>query len=154
MKKMLLKILAGLSPRRVIPAANIAEGVHDGALTLKADAASTTENLLVKFGTDAAHYAIAGASDKPIGTQLGTPAAAEEFCAIGLLGSSSSSRLMVASEAIAVGAPVFAAASGKVSDLPAGAGTYYQVGIALSAAGADGDLVEVDPCVAVPVVVS
>ena len=154
MKRMLLKILAGLSPRQVIPAANIAEGTHENAITLKADAASTAENLLVKIGTDADHYAIAGAADQPIGVQLGTPAAAEEFCAIGLLGATCSTRLMVASEAISAGELVCAAANGKVQDLPAGAGTYYQVGMALTAASADGDIIEVATCPAIRQVVT
>jgi hypothetical protein len=52
---------------------------------------------------------------------------------------------MVASEAIADGADVYAAAGGKVCALPVAAGTYYKVGIALSAAGEDGDIIEVLP---------
>lgn len=154
MKSKLLSLLLWGITRSPLRAANIAEGIHEDAKTLRADAASTTENLLVKIGSDADHYAIAGASDLPIGTQLGTPAAAEEVVAIGLLGASRSTRLMVASEAISAGEAVFAAANGKVQDIPAGAGTYYQVGVALTAAAADGDIIEVDPQPATRQVVS
>jgi hypothetical protein len=155
MKSMLLSLMLwGRDALGSLRAANIAEGVNSDAKTLLSDAASATENLLVKIGSDANHFAIAGASDLPIGTQLGTPAAAEESVAIGLLGAAHRTRLMVASEAISAGEAVFAAANGKVQDIPAGAGTYYQVGVALTAASADGDIIEVDPQPATRQVVS
>lgn len=56
-----------------------------------------------------------------------------------------------ASEAITVGADVYAAASGKVSVLPAGAGDYRRIGMALEASTADGDVIEIllDPSLTV-----
>lgn len=50
-----------------------------------------------------------------------------------------------ASTAIPAGEDVFAAADGKVSKKPAGAGTYHKIGKALEAAAADGDAIEVLP---------
>ena len=51
---------------------------------------------------------------------------------------------MVASEIIAAGEEVFAAANGKVQNRPSGAGTYYFIGIALSTSVGDGDVMEVN----------
>ena len=79
--------------------------------------------------------------------------AAEEEVSVNILGSTGRTLLMVASEDITVGEAVFAAASGKIQDLPAGAGTYYQVGFAMNAAAADG-LVEVQPCAPIKTVVT
>jgi hypothetical protein len=115
--------------------------MYTGSMTKIADAAQSTKHLLVKFGSDADHIAVNGASDKAIGTCPDTPAAGDS-AAVLLLGCANQSRTMVASEAISAGADVFAAAGGKV----ASTGTV-KVGVALQAAAADGDEIEVDPCV-------
>lgn len=52
---------------------------------------------------------------------------------------------MTAAGAIAMGADVYAAAGGKVQALPGAPGTYYKVGVAMEAATADGDIIEVLP---------
>ena len=52
---------------------------------------------------------------------------------------------MTASGAIDRGDEVYADAAGKVSALPAGAGDYLRIGLALEAATADGDIIEVLP---------
>lgn len=52
---------------------------------------------------------------------------------------------IIAAGAIAVGAEVYAAAGGKVQALPAAPGTYQKVGVAMEAATADGDVIEVMP---------
>lgn len=145
MKAWLMKMVGGIS------AANHASGVYEGTKTLRSSAQSTQEYLLVKIGADADHYAIAGSGSIPIGTQLGAPSAAEEFVAIALLGSASSTRLMVASGQIAAGAQVVLDDAGKVKANPGTTGAYTLVGVALSTASADGDLIEVDPCVATPI---
>ena len=49
----------------------------------------------------------------------------------------------VAADSFSAGAVVYAAAAGKLTDLASGA---IRVGIALEAAGADGDIVEWMPC--------
>lgn len=122
-------------------------GTHESALTRLADAAFTTRHLLVTAGSDDAHVALCDASDIPLGVATDTTSAADDRTAVALLGAASSSLLMTAAEAISVGEFVYTAASGKVQDLPVSAGTYYLVGLALSAASNDGDLIEVDPCV-------
>lgn len=125
--------------------ANIAEGTVAGNKSYLSDEALATRFLLVKLGTDANHIAIAGAADIPIGVATDEAAAAEDLVNVGLLGSSSETRKAVASAAIAVGAMIVAAASGKVRTLPGTTGTYYIIGRALQAAGADGDVIEFDP---------
>lgn len=50
-----------------------------------------------------------------------------------------------AAGAVAVGADVYAAASGKIQALPTAAGDYVKVGVALEASAEDGDLIEVLP---------
>jgi hypothetical protein len=127
--------------------------MYPGSLTKTADAALATQHLLVKFGSDASHIAVAGATDAPIGTCVDTPAA-DESAGVHLLGSYPGSVTMVASEAVTAGERVFAAASGKISDLPAAAADYFCVGVALESASADGDEIEVDACVPFTVTVS
>ncbi|MFH0878559.1 MAG: hypothetical protein V2A34_02490 [Lentisphaerota bacterium] len=140
--------------RQLVPLANIAEGTHEDGLSRLTDAAITTRYLLGKVGTDALHVAACGASDDPLGVIEDEAAAAEEPVNVQPLGAAKRTLKMVASEIIALDARVFTAASGKVQDLPTVNGTYYQVGRALSASGADGDVIEVDPCFPVATVVS
>lgn len=146
----------GFRRRRYTPAANIGEGTHEGALSKFADAALTARFLLVKFGSDADHIAIAGANDKPLGIcpdEVATADIAERKLAVQLLGISKSTMLAVASEAIALTDDLYTAAGGKVQNLPAGAGTYYKIGRPLQTAAADGDVLEFEPCYPVAVVV-
>lgn len=145
-------ILGGLIRRAFAPPpvvlANIAEGTHgDGKITKLTDAAITTRHLLYKPGSDANHAAVSGAAEIPLGTIADEATAAEEAVTVNILGSSPGTLLMVANEVITQGEHVYTAASGKVQDLPAGAGTYYELGIALTASAADGDLIEVAHCV-------
>lgn len=127
---------------------NIAEGVHaNGEISVLTDAAITTRHLLYKDGSDDQHVAVCGASDIPLGAIEDEASAAEERVAMRALGSKPGTMLMVASEAITRGEHVYTAAAGKVSDLSAVAATYYEVGVALTAAAADGDLIEVAHCV-------
>lgn len=130
-------------------------GTHAGGkITRYAEGALSTRYVLMKKGTANDEVLVCGASDMPIGVLTDEAYADRDPVNITLLGSADRTLLMVASEEIAVGAYVFTAANGKVQDLPAGAGTYYCVGIAVTAAGGDGDLLEVDPCQARAVVVS
>lgn len=125
-------------------AANIAEGVHDGATTRLTDAAITTRNLLYKKGSDADHIAVAGAGDVPMGTVDDEAAAAEEHVAVKLLGKGPSKR-MVASEAIGAGVRVYSAAGGKVAT----SGTLC-VGVSITASTGDGVELEVTDVVPAP----
>ncbi len=130
------------------------DGVHDAGLTRLTDAAITTRHLLYKLGTDAAHIAVCAATiDAPLGVVDDEADAAEKEVALLILGKGPT-KLMVASEAIAVGDALFTTTTGKVQNFPgAGAATYWQVGIALTAASGDGVLVEVADCVPVKLVV-
>ena len=125
--------------------ANVAEGTHENALTRLADAALTTRFLLVKIGSDAAHVAVCGVGDIPLGIATDEPAAAEDPVNVELLGVGERTLLGVASAAITAGDLLVAAASGKLRTLPTSAGTYYIMGRALGAAGADGDTIEFVP---------
>jgi hypothetical protein len=124
-----------------------------GTMTKIADAAQTTQHLLVKFGTDADHIAIATAAGAPIGACPDTPALGDSAAVI-LIGVTDESVTMVASEAITVGERVFAAAAGKISDLPAAAASYFCVGQALEAAAEDGDEIQIASCVPFTVTVA
>jgi len=135
--------------------ANIAEGTHEGAITKKTEAAIATRFLLGTFGADVDHIAVAGAADIPIGVITDESAAAEDLVNVNLFGSSYCTQKGVASAAIAIGEFIVPDDGGKVQTLTGlGAGTYYIVGRALTAAGADGDVIEFDPIPAVQRVVA
>lgn len=141
---------AGLLPgrkQRRARLANIAEKRHpNGVITLKTDAAITERYRIVKRGSDASHAAITAAiTDVPLGICLDEPAAAETLTAIQLLGACKDTILMVAAAAIAQDAFLEATANGRVQTLTTSAGTHHCVGRALIAAGAAGDIIEVDP---------
>lgn len=156
MKRHMTDILACLFGYRFggcVPLANIAEGTHEDSVTKLTDAAIATRYLLVKHGSDVSHVAACGANDKPLGICDDEAGAAEDPVNVQFLGVSKRTRLVVASEIIALDADVFTAANGKVQDEPAVAGTYYRVGRALQAAGADGDVIEIVPVEPVALVV-
>ena len=125
--------------------ANIAEGTHDGNITKAVDAAITERFLLAKIGSASDRVAVCGAADTPIGVITDEAAAAADIVNVALFGSARSTLRMVASAAIAQGALLEPAASGRVATLGAGAGTHHVVGRALDAASAAGDVIEVDP---------
>lgn len=98
--------------------------------------------VLAKLASGEAVVATATATDEAVGvTTEGVAAGA----LVGIRLLSSGTTKIVASGAIAAGAVVYQAAGGKVSALPVAAGTYRRVGIALNAAAADGDVIEVLP---------
>lgn len=134
-------------------AINFNEGTHKDALSKLTDAAIATRFLFVKFGTDADHIAINGASDKPLGLCTDEAAAAEERVSVALLGGTQT-RLCVVSEAIALTDELWTAANGKVQNATATAGTYYKVGRPLQIGSADGDVIEFQPCFPVAIVVT
>lgn len=89
----------------------------------------------VKLSSDGASVTYAGAWDVGIGTTKRQVANASSVNV--KLWSLPGKRIMIASEAIAAGSAVYGAASGKVTDNFASGGP--QIGIALTAATADGD---------------
>jgi len=159
MKKTLgvLALVAGAllcSARSLLSSACVAAAnTYDSAVTTHAstvqrtnDAAVTARHLLWKKGSADTGVALNGVADIPLGTIDNTETDTGVLQNILLLGKGPTKK-MVASEAITAGEEVFTAANGKVQDRPSGSGTYYFVGVALTAAGADGDVIEVSDCV-------
>lgn len=142
--------------RNLVDACNIGEGTFAEKKTLTVNSAVTagTHHFLVKL-TSASAGSLCAANEIPVGTladlQAGGHASGEQ-ATVSLLGKGPT-KLMVASEAITIGEEVFAAAAGKVQDLPGSSGTYYSVGFALTTAAADGDIIEVQDRVPVKVVI-
>ncbi|MES2692782.1 MAG: capsid cement protein [Verrucomicrobiota bacterium] len=130
---------------RFTPLANIAEGFAPSTKTYLADAAISTRFLVGKIGTDASHVALAGVSDIPLGIIADEAAAAEDAVMVRLLGVQNEGGIAIASAAITAGDLLVPAANGKVRTLPGTSGTYYILGRAIKAAGADGDQVEFVP---------
>lgn len=123
---------------RRVRLANIAGGTHEKGITKLTDAAITTRHLLVTKGTDNDHIAVAGAADIPFGTCPDEAPAAESNVNVLLLGKGSTHRMIANAAMVTIGVRVYAAASGKI----ALTGTV-EVGLLLTVAGADGDIVEV-----------
>lgn len=101
------------------------------------------EHALVKLSSGKVVVNTATATDIPIG--VARYAVAEgELVAVDLLNAVGSVE-MVAAGALAQGAIAYAAADGEVSAVPVGAGTYRKIGVALEAATADQDVIEILP---------
>lgn len=132
---------------------NIAAGTHAGHITKDAEVVIDTRYLLGKLGTALNQVDICTAADEPLGVITDEAAAVGDVVNVAIFGSAESSQLMVASEPITAGVKVYTSADGKIQNEPGAAGTYYQVGKALDAAAADGDVIEIDAQVPVRVVV-
>lgn len=126
---------------------------HCGCITKLTDAALPEFYLLVKTGSDAAHVALCGAGDEPLGIASDSASAAEQEVNVDFLGATERTRKVVASEAIAIGDKVYTAANARVQNEPAVAGSYYLIGQARTAAGAAGDVIEVETIKPIKVVV-
>lgn len=104
-------------------------------------AAAIDPFLLVKH--DAGTWAIAGATDVALGATTRKVKSGEITQP---RRPSAGGMTLVASAAIVAGAEVVQDAAGKVKTLPTtGGGTAIRRGIALTAAGADGDWIDVEP---------
>jgi hypothetical protein len=115
----------------------MAEFVDVGTKTFIANGA-ITQHQRVKIEA-AGTVAVAGLAEKEIGTARDTVATGKP-CTV-ILTSKEGTCKMIASEAIAVAAPVYTESDGEVQDTAQA--TSYLVGIALSAAAADQDVIEV-----------
>lgn len=82
---------------------------------------------------------LAGIADKDVGTMREASFAADEERSVRFANAEGTVQMMAAA-AIVEGAEVFTAASGKIS---VSASTSFPIGIAMQAAGADGDIIEV-----------
>lgn len=145
---------ATFSDRRgVFALANaIDTGTHDGAITKVTDAAIGRYIVVKEGATPGSTVAACGAGDLPLGVTVNEAAAAADRIPVAPL-AMNGTKLLTASEAITIGDTIYTAASGKVQNEPASAGTFYRIGRALSAAAADGDLIEVETHAPVKVVV-
>jgi len=97
------------------------------------------KHLRVKLDADG-RVTIAGLADKDIGTAETPTFAAGEDITVRLRTAAGTAK-MVAIEASAVGATLYTETGGKVQDTAVA--TSFQVGTALEAAAADGDVIEV-----------
>lgn len=129
-----------LRPRRLRLANTYDAAVktHEAAVNRTNDVAVTTRHLLWKKGAADGTVALATATDFALGTIDNVEALTDTNQSVLLLGRGPTKK-MVANSAIGAGANVYGAAGGKVDNT----GTI-QVGIALTAAGADNDVIEVN----------
>ncbi len=113
----------------------MSQKVDSNEKSFTADAAIGLNKLVKKTATG---IAVCGIDEHAIGSATREAFAAGDTISV-KLASGSGTHKVVASAALAEGADVFTAASGKVG---ASASTAYRVGVLLEAAGADGDVVE------------
>jgi len=105
--------------------------------------AAVSAKRLVKLSSSEVIHNTASDTDNPIGTSDYAVADGDNV-AVRLL-SEAGSLEMTAAGAIAADADVYTAADGKIQELPGDADDYKKIGIALEAATADGDIIEVLP---------
>jgi hypothetical protein len=98
---------------------------------------------LVKFSSGTLVYNTAAATDDPVGVNDYNVASGERASLMTL--SEDGSLEMTAAGVIALDADVYAAADGKIQALPTDGGTYRKIGIAMEAATADDDIIEILP---------
>jgi hypothetical protein len=132
---------------RVSCFANVgSEGTHrEGNITKTCDAAITERYKLAKIGAAATSVDVCTAADVPLGVITDEVATIGDIVNVALLGAIRGTIKMVASGAIAQGALLEPAASGRVATLAVTTGTHYVVGRALDAASNAGDVIEVVP---------
>ena len=134
--------ICGIVRRRAVnDFCNIAEGTHEGNITMKAYSAISARNLVLAAGTDDGSVKVAELGDKPLGVSADC-AEAGEMIGVALPGCAGSTLLCVAGDEIAFGSNVYTKASGKVG-ATAEEGSF-KIGVALSKAS-NGETVEVDP---------
>lgn len=104
--------------------------------------AGATMGAHLRVKTDSSnHVVLAGVTDHAVGYIDERGATNGEYCGVRL--NNAPTHAGVAAGALAVGALLYAAASGKVNDVDAGSAVI--VGIAKTAAAADGDVIEFFP---------
>jgi hypothetical protein len=105
--------------------------------------AAVSAKRLVKLSSNTVIHNTATYTDKPLGVAE-VAAASGDVVAVALL-SADGTMEMTAGGVISYGADVYAAADGKVTALSTTGGRYRKVGVALEAATADGDIIQVLP---------
>lgn len=122
---------------------NVAEGTHAGNMTCELSEAISQRYLLgAHDGTG--KIQITDGDVRPFAVITDSGEAGDRVNAA-LLCCAGSTLLMVAGEAIAAGAEVYAAAGGQLQGQPTVAGVFYHVGFALGAASGAGQIIEVEP---------
>ena len=116
----------------------------DGCIKTFTAGAAFLAHALVKLSSGKVVKSTATATDDPVGIAEYAAEADGDEVAVRLLNTDGTVE-MVAAGAVTSGTIVYAAADGKVQTLPVAAATYRQIGIALEAATADGDIIEVLP---------
>ena len=116
---------------------------ENGKKTFEAGAAVANKRLVKLSGGQVIHNTVTE-TDDPVGISEYSVEATGDLLAVRLLNDAGSFEATAAG-VVDQGADVFAAADGKIQALPAAAGTYRKVGIALEAATADGDIIEILP---------
>lgn len=123
-------------------------GSHAGGLVTRiTEVAFDTPYLLCRKGTAARQILLGTATARPIGS-VADAALITTDIGVRCLGGPET-QLLIADGVISVDAPVYTAASGKVSATAASGS--YQVGTALTATTADGQEIEVLTCIPMPV---
>ena len=117
--------------------------IESNKRTFIAGSAALARRVLVKLASSVLVVNTKTSTDLPIGVTE-YAADASEAVAIRLLNAGGTVEL-VAAGAISADAVVYAADDGEIQALPSAAGTYLQIGIALEAASADQDIIEVLP---------
>lgn len=117
---------------------------NEGGKTFLTGAASIYKRRLVKLSSGTVIHNTATYSDRPIGVTEDLQATSGGRITVRPLNKEGTLE-MTAAGAITQDADVYAAAAGKIQALPTAAGTYLRIGIAIDAATADGDIIEVLP---------
>ncbi len=120
---------------------NIADGTHEGVITMKASEDVRTANVIVTRGRDPHSFYIAGSSSKPIGVCI-DQGAKGDILPIVLPASSSSTLLCKTNVDVSTGDSLYTSANGCVTKIADNGA--YKIGIAVMSASS-GALVEIDP---------
>jgi hypothetical protein len=151
-----LRVLASPKRRGAIALANIISvGIWPNGVRSYASEGVIGRYALVKRGTNkATQVLVCGAADIPLGITRDEAAGAGQDIGVRMLGATPGSEIGVCDAAIAIeDRLVPATTAGRLRKLPAAAGTYYVVGVALSLTNNAGEQVEFVPCTPYPVVV-
>lgn len=103
----------------------------------------TLTGTVAQFARVTAAGATAGATDQDIGVAM-RAGVSGDVIEVALF-SKQGTHKAIAASALTLGAKVYGAASGKINDTQA-TGSFLR-GVAMQAAGADGDIIEIQPCV-------
>ena len=127
----------------------------NGVVTLNSEEAFAVPFLIGRPGTAATQVLLCDASETPayLVEDMAATADIGSPIACSVLGASTGTKIGIASDAIDADVDVCVANGGKLSAVPATAGTYHIVGRSKKLAAADGDQFEFTPCKPIKLVV-